>query len=182
MTSFVAPPRGERLGVGGLNLTWITPHLAVGGGFPESAAERLAREHGVRAIVDLRAEACDDEAVLQRHGMTLLHLPTEDHVAVSPPMLDEGVAFAAKHMARGERVLVHCQEGVGRSALLALCVLVDQGLPPVDALKTAKDARWQVSPNPAQYEAWAEWLSRRSLSAPDFETFAFIAYRHLAQG
>ena len=80
---------------------------------------------------------------------------------------------------RGECVLVHCQEGVGRSALLALCVLVDQGLAPLDALRTAKDARWQVSPNQEQYEAWAEWLARRGQAAPDFDAFAAIAYRHL---
>ena len=162
-----------------LNLDWITPQLAVGGGFPASAAEWLARSAGVRAVVDLRSEACDDEAVLRRHGMTLLHLPTDDHCAVSQAMLDEGVAFARAHLGRGECVLVHCQEGVGRSALLALCVLVDQGAAPLDALRTAKDARWQVSPNPAQYEAWASWLRGRGLEPPGFDAFAAIAYRHL---
>lgn len=164
-----------------LNLDWITPTLAVGGGFPEAAAERLAREQGVRAIVDLRAEACDDEVLLERHGIALLHLPTDDHAAVSQPMLDEGVAFARERIARGERVLVHCQEGVGRSALLALCILVDGGMAPLAALTTAKAARWQVSPNPPQYEAWAAWLARQGERAPDFDTFAAIAYRHLAE-
>lgn len=162
-----------------LNLDWITPRLAVGGGFPTSAAEWLARSAGVAAVVDLRSEACDDEAALRRHGMTLLHLPTDDHCAVSQDMLDDGVAFTRERLARGDCVLVHCQEGVGRSALLALCVLVDQGAAPLDALKTAKDARWQVSPNPAQYEAWADWLRRRGVEPPTFDDFAAIAYRHL---
>lgn len=165
-----------------LNLDWITPQLAVGGGFPESAAEWLAQSAGVSAVVDLRAEACDDDAVLRRHGMTLLHLPTEDHFAVSQPMLDEGVGFATQRIARGECVLVHCQEGVGRSALLALCVLVELGSAPLEALNQAKGARWQVSPNPAQYEAWAEWLARRGLPAPGFDAFAAVAYRHLDRG
>ena len=165
---------------GPLNLSWVTPQIAIGGGFPEEAAERLAREHGVGAVIDLRSEGRDDEETLRRHGMTLLHLPTDDHCAISPAMLEEGVAFAHARLAAGQRLLIHCREGVGRSATLALCVLVDQGHAPLDALILAKHGRWQVSPNPTQYAAWAQWLERRGLEAPDFVTFAAIAYRHLA--
>ena len=54
-------------------------------------------------------------------------------------MLDEGVAFARRARAQGRRLLVHCHHGIGRSATLALCVLVDRGLSPLDALSQAKD-------------------------------------------
>jgi protein-tyrosine phosphatase len=162
------------------NLDWITDRLAVGGGVDSGLAERLAGELGISAIVDLRAEARHDPALLERHGMKLLHLPTEDHCAVDQAALDQGVAFVAGELAAGSRVLVHCREGVGRSALLALCVLVDQGAAPLEALTLAKDRRWQVSPSPAQYEAWAAWLRRRGIAAPDFDAFRAVAYRHLA--
>lgn len=162
------------------NLSWITPTLAVGGSFPIRLAGHLARDLGLQAVVDLRAEACDDEAVLKRHGLTLLHLPTEDHRAVDQAMLDAGVAFVVPCLDAGERVLVHCEHGVGRSALLALCVLVARGEAPDEAVETAKSGRWQVSPNPAQYEAWAHWLRRRGLEPPGFDAFAAVAYRHLA--
>jgi hypothetical protein len=66
-----------------LNLSWVTHDLALGGSFPEREAEQLARTLGISAVVDLRSEGCDDEAVLRRHGLTLLHLPTDDHCAVS---------------------------------------------------------------------------------------------------
>ena len=163
-----------------LNLSWITPELAVGGSFPSARAEELAAALGVAAVVDLRSEACDDEAVLRRHGLTLLHLPTQDHCAVSRDMLDDGVRFTAQRLARGEKVLLHCEHGIGRSALLALCVLVERGLEPMAALRRAKDARELVSPSPAQYEAWAGWLRARGLEPPAFSTFAAVAYRHLA--
>jgi protein-tyrosine phosphatase len=165
---------------GHFNLSWITPELAVGGSFAIERAEALARDFGVSAVVDLRAEACDDEAVLRRCGVTLLHLPTEDHCAVSKPMLAEGVAFVRARLDTGERVLVHCEHGIGRSALLALCVLVDGGLRPLDALRRAKDARELLSPSSAQYEAWAAWLRARGLEPPPFDAFAAVAYRHLA--
>lgn len=167
------------------NLTWITPRLAVGGSFPAERTGHLARDLGVRAVVDLRREACDDAAVLQRHGLAFLHLPTEDHGAVSQPMLCTGVAFTNRYLDQDERVLIHCEHGIGRSATLALCVLVSRGSAPLAALALAKDRRWLVSPSPAQYEAWARWLddwrTGRGVAwdVPDFDAFKAIAYRHL---
>src|ERR687890_2133933 len=117
--------------------------------------------------------------------MAFLHLPTEDHCAVTAAMLDEGVAFANRHMDRGERVLVHCEHGIGRSATLALCVLVSRGLDPLAALELAKSRRSLLSPSPAQYQAWTEWLREWarhrevSWSVPAFDAFKAIAYRHL---
>ena len=168
-----------------LNLAWITPQLAVGGSFPSERAEELARAHGVAAVVDLRAEACDDEAVLRRCGLTLLHLPTEDMCGVDAVQLERGVLFANASLDRGERLLIHCEHGIGRSATLALCVLVSRGMQPLAALELAKSRRSLVSPSPAQYEAWTEWLREWAhnhdvpWSVPDFEAFKAIAYRHL---
>jgi protein-tyrosine phosphatase len=163
------------------NLTFVTAHLAVGGRFPAERAEHLARELRIRAVVDLRSEACDEEAVLRRHGLAFLHLPTDDHCAVAQDRLDEGVTFARRHLDRGERVLVHCEHGIGRSALLALCILVSQGEAPLDALERAKAKRPLVSPSPAQYEAWVGWLQRcePAMPVPSFDAFKAIAYRHL---
>jgi protein-tyrosine phosphatase len=163
-----------------LNLSWITPALAVGGRFAATHVETLARAHRVGAVIDLRAEDRDDEEVLARHGVAFVSLPTADHDAISPPMLSAGVAFAAEHLDAGRRVLVHCEHGIGRSALLALCVLVERGAAPLDALALAKDRRAVVSPSPAQYEAWARWLRARGDEPPSFDAFAAIAYRHLS--
>lgn len=167
------------------NLSWVTPHLAVGGSFPMERAEELARAHAVRAVVDLRVEACDDERLLRRAGLILLHLPTEDLCAVSLPMLRDGVRFVAPRLDAGQRVLIHCEHGIGRSATLALCVLVERGMAPLDALAIAKQRRPQLSPSPPQYEAWAAWLREHAARAappwavPPFDAFAAIAYRHL---
>lgn len=165
------------------NFDWVAPDLAVGGSFPAGCAVRLAREHGLGAIVDVRSECCDDPEELAACGLTFLHLPTEDLMGVSQPMLDAGVEFAGRMAAEGRKLLIHCEHGIGRSALVALCVLVDRGLPPLQALLQAKDARAKVSPSQHQYEAWAEWLGRRAPHAeiPSFHEFGCIAYRHLAQ-
>lgn len=170
-----------------LNFDWITPLLAVGGSFPADATETLAREHGIAAVIDARGEAVDDEALMAQHGIAFLHLPTDDMFALADGDLDRGVAFASAHLDRGQRVLIHCEHGIGRSALLGLCVLVARGETPLAALERAKSARARVSPSPHQFEGWLAWLHRHRAEThatwdlPSFDAFARIAYRHLRQ-
>jgi hypothetical protein len=161
--------------------SWIVDDLAVGGSFPSGVAEQLARQCGIGAVIDVRIEDSDHAEELASHCVAFLRLPTEDVCAVSQEMLDEGVRFAAEVTSAGNRLLIHCQHGIGRSALVALCVLVERGHPPMAALRIAKDAREQISPSPAQFAAWIEWMRRRASHhlLPSFEEFGMVAYRHL---
>ena len=162
------------------DLSWLTDQLAVSRCFPPEYVAELAGTHGIRAVIDLREESRDDEVELARHDVAFLHLPTPDTLTARQSMLDQGVAFTREHMRSGGRVLIHCQHGIGRSALLALCVLVDLGHEPLSALSIAKDRRAAVSPSHDQYLGWAEWLRRHGHEAPDAHSFGCIAYRHLA--
>jgi len=170
------------------NFSWITQGLAVGGSFPPSHVPLLAREHGIRAVVDLRGEDRDDEVLLRQHGIALLHLPTPDMCGVDAAHLDRGVAFACACLERSEPVLVHCEHGIGRSATLALCVMVCRGAAPLDALSLMKQQRAIVSPSPAQFACWSEWLAGHrarhgaAWTMPDFEAFGAIAYRAAGAG
>ena len=165
-----------------MSFHWISPQLALGARPQRGEEARLAADHRVGAVVDLRDEDQDDAQALERAGVRFLHLPTPDHHPPSAADLDRGVAFVREGVARGERVLVHCEHGIGRSAVLMLCVLVDAGAEPLDALRRAKDARIEVSPSRMQYDGWAAWLATRGLAAPDYDAFGRIAYRHLAKG
>lgn len=162
------------------DLHWLTDNLAIGGCFPIDRAGELARDHGIGAVIDLRGEDCDDEERLRAAGISFLHLPTPDLEPASAQMIERGVRFACERMAKGEKVLIHCQHGIGRSALLSLCVLVEQGWEPLDALSRAKDVREAVSPSRSQYQGWADWLASHGKAVPDYHTFGCIAYRHLA--
>lgn len=161
---------------------WLTDNIAVGGCFPADCAGELSSEHQIGAVVDLREEDCDDERALRDHGVRFLYLPTPDLEPPNVQTLDEGVRFVRDRLRDGDKVLIHCHHGIGRSALLALCVLVDQGWSPLHALAHAKDRREVISPSRAQYQGWAEWLVSRGKTAPDYHTFGCIAYRHLANG
>lgn len=172
-----------------LNLNWLTDQLAVGGRFPIQAAEFLATELGVGHVVDLRLEDRDEEQALAVHGVRLLHLPTPDMTAPTQETLWRGVDWIAPVLARGERVYIHCEYGIGRSAVLALCVLVDQGLAPLDALSLAKARRPVVAPGPKQLaafieflEAWREKRGGAPWVLPTREALQEIAYVNLKHG
>jgi protein-tyrosine phosphatase len=168
-----------------LVLDWITDHLALGGCFPIQAAADLARAHAIRRVVDLREEECDDAVALRRHGIVLLHLPTADRCAVAPGPLRRGVEWVRRSLRDSHRVLVHCQHGIGRSALLVLCVLVADGHDPLDAMTLIKDRRPVASPSPEQLQAFRGFIARlrrrggTDADVPSFEALAQIAYRHL---
>jgi predicted protein tyrosine phosphatase len=167
-----------------MNFDWLTDRIAVGGWFAAETAEMLAGLHGITRVVDLRGEDCDDELALARNGMRLLHLPTEDSCAVAPEAIERGVEWVRAALRARHRILIHCQHGIGRSALLALCVMVDSGIPPLMAMTLAKDARAVVSPSPEQLQAFMAFATTRSAgqawTVPSFEELASIAYRHLA--
>jgi protein-tyrosine phosphatase len=165
-----------------LDVSWITDTLAIGGSFAPNQTELLARDHAIAAVVDVRGEACDDEGLLAKYGIELLHLPTMDFEPITPRLLERGLAFVNAHLDAQHRVLVHCGRGIGRSALLGLCVLVERGYPPIGALALAKTRRVQVSPSRAQYDAWIAWLTtwREQHGAtwviPSFDQLKAIAY------
>jgi protein-tyrosine phosphatase len=171
-----------------LDLHFVAPGLAVGARFPSEDAPILAREHGISRVVDVRVEARDDARVLEAHGIRLLHLPTEDTRAISLERIRHGVRFVSEGLERGEGVLVHCQYGIGRSALLALCVLVDRGDAPLEAMERAKTARRVVSPSPDQLQAFVAFAAEVKVergapwAVPSVREVGRIAWRHLFEG
>jgi protein-tyrosine phosphatase len=164
------------------NLNWITDHLAVGGSFPTGKTSALARKHRVSAVIDLRGEAVPDPIAMRRHGIALLHLPTPDMRGMEMPDLEYGVRFASDFIDAEERVLIHCAHGVGRSAMLALCLLVHRGMKPLDALALLKQQRPQTALSPSQFECWLTWLDAYRFvrdagwALPSFDEFSALAH------
>lgn len=132
-----------------LNMSWVTDHLAVGGRVRPMDIRALAHA-GVTAVVDTRAEYCDDAQAMAKEHIELLHLPTRDTYPMTVEQLMEGSVWVSERMKQGGRVLIHCEHGVGRSVLLTSAVLVYDGMHAQDALELVKQKRWQASPNHKQ--------------------------------
>lgn len=132
-----------------LNMSWVTDHLAVGGRIRTGDIKALARV-GVTHVVDTRLEHCDDVQALAREHIELLHLPTPDTYPLTVEQMMEGASWAHKHIEQRDRVLIHCEHGVGRSVLLACGTLVYGGMSARDALQLVQEKRWQAAPNHRQ--------------------------------
>ena len=140
------------------DLSWLTPQLAIGSRLDDRCVPHAAQVLGIRRVVDVRSEMRPSRELLKQHGIAVLHLPTADLHPVTSVMIWRGVHWVSEGIGRGEKVLIHCHYGIGRSALLACCVLVDQGLSPLCAWETAKRARRIVSPTPEQIHAFLDWV------------------------
>ena len=135
-----------------LNLSRITDQLVVGGSVPPRAYGRL-KAMGVTAVIDLREEAKDDEAALNKLGIELLYLPATDRYAASQDQMRQGVEWAMARLERGGQVYAHCKHGVGRGPLMGLAILVAQGQTSSAALRLLRSKRWQAAPNDRQLAA-----------------------------
>lgn len=132
-----------------LNMSWVTPQLAVGGRVRLEDIGRLARS-GVTCVVDTRSEHKDDESALAAEGIQLLYLPTPDTRPLSLADLRTGASWVNQRIAEGDRVLIHCEHGVGRSVLLTAAALVADGMSAHDAVHLVQRRRWQAAPNHRQ--------------------------------
>ena len=160
----------------GLNLSWVAPGLAVGGSFRPIQVEGL-RELGIHRIVDVRAEHCDDRDLLARHGIELLHLPTPDLDPLDRSSLVRGVEWVCDGLERSDGVLIHCENGIGRAASLACCVLMARGFTLKQAMELLVRARRRVTPSPAQIDALVEWTAERFGRRVTREELTGILYR-----
>jgi protein tyrosine phosphatase (PTP) superfamily phosphohydrolase (DUF442 family) len=139
-----------------LNMSWVTPSLAVGGRVRPGDERRLAAV-GVTRVVDTRSEHKDDEAALGAQGITLLYLPAPDTTPLSLDQLREGSAWVNAQIAGGQKVLIHCEHGVGRSVLLTASALVAKGMSAHDAITLIQRRRWQAAPNHRQVRRLQEF-------------------------
>lgn len=151
LASAIGVPLPDRL-----NMSWITPQLAVGGRILPEDMQRLAAS-GVTRVVDTRSEHKDDEQALAQVGIELLYLPTPDTYPLTIEQLQEGSAWINHQIDTGQRVLIHCEHGVGRSVLLTVASLVARGMSAHDALSLVQRKRWQAAPNHRQMQRLQEF-------------------------
>jgi hypothetical protein len=165
-----------------VNVSWLTPDLAMGACVPDDAMEWVAHTLKVGQVVDVRSEVTVDPAVWTSLGVRFMSLPTDDHQPIRAELLAQGVECVVSALHDGVRVLVHCQFGIGRSALLACSVLVAMGHEPCEALAIAKRARPIVSPHPEQLHALLNFASSlhrqrgKHASLATWHDLAAIAY------
>jgi protein-tyrosine phosphatase len=111
-----------------MDLSWITPRLALGGGIWTADNMAALARHGITHVIDMQIEF-DDTALAAPHGIEVLWNPADDDFQPKPPELfQRGVDFALTALDAPEaRVYVHCAAGVHRAPMMTLAILRAQG-------------------------------------------------------
>jgi protein-tyrosine phosphatase len=125
------------------------------------------KETGVNCVVSLLEAAEVSELGLQQEpilceqaGLEFLQFPIPDRgVPRSAEVLSPLVESLLRQLRDGRSVAIHCRIGVGRSALVAACVLVALGRPVESAWKSIQDGRRLTVPDTPEQRAWVATFS-----------------------
>ncbi len=126
------------------------------GGWPQHDAQLPNQGHKL-ARVDMTAE------LPARGDGPYYNVPLYDTQGPSVQQTEGAVQWAASVRAQGTPVYVFCQNGHGRSGVVAAALLVETGMAKDggDAERMVKAARPKVRFNAAQAVAWQGWLEHR---------------------
>jgi len=93
-------------------------------------------------------------------GIGFLSFPIPDRGVPDVREARHLAEMLAREIANGRSVAIHCRAGIGRSSLLAACVLVCSGVDAHEALQLIKDARGVSVPDTEEQRDWV--LSKSS--------------------
>lgn len=141
--------------------TSIAPQLWLGGAPTYARDYQFLLDHGIDAVLDLRAERAGDISFYDRHGIVYLRSPVLDIMAPDEATLTSTVDWIEEQLARGRVVLVHCAKGRGRSAtVLAAYLMKNQGLSFAEAEATMKARRPLTKLESRHERVLQTWLAR----------------------
>jgi protein-tyrosine phosphatase len=114
------------------------------------------------AELDLAKEA----ELCQVNGMDYVAFPIVDRgVPLSVRATAEVLRQLEGKLAEGKSIAIHCRQGIGRSALLAACLLVLAGADPEAAIQRIGVARGCTVPETAEQREWIAKFWRESFAA-----------------
>jgi protein-tyrosine phosphatase len=155
--------------------SWIADERVAIGSIPLGDAVSRLPELGVTHVVNCRATlqtriSQDLWAERRVFGADrVAHAPMWDHGRAQPPRIWAPAAeFAARALEKDPAagVLIHCQQGRRRSAMVAYAVLRLRGHEPSHAARLVLDSRLPARIVPAYRESVERWLSQRDGPLP----------------
>ena len=103
--------------------------------------------------LDLKAE--DDTA--RSHGLRYFRFPIRDRQTPdSESGLSHSFGTLDAELAAGRNVVLHCRQGIGRTGLVAACLLVSKGVDPESAVRRVSAARGAPVPETPEQRRWID--------------------------
>jgi protein-tyrosine phosphatase len=124
----------------------------------------MIRQAGVDVIVSaLTAWEAEELGLIAeaqecaKNDLLFISFPIEDRSLPTNPveftlLIDQLV----KHSRNRKSVVIHCRAGIGRSSLIAACMLIELGLSPDGAFRAIEQARGCPVPDTPEQREWVE--------------------------
>ena len=131
------------------------------------------REAGVQVVVsllgpeeELELGLSDEANLVQTASLRFVSFPIEDYgVPASEAALHELIKKVEHLLDHGHNVGVHCRAGIGRSSLVAACLLVSGGQAVEASFEQIQKARGVPVPDTVNQRTWVADFAQTSLSA-----------------
>jgi protein-tyrosine phosphatase len=129
----------------GMDMTWVTGRIAVGGGIWNAENMATVARAGVTHIVDMQIEF-DDTELAAAQGIEVLWNGTDDDFQPKPAeIFQRGVEFAIDALDQpGTKLYIHCAAGVHRAPMMTLALLCALGWKLKDGLRLIEMRRPQA--------------------------------------
>jgi protein-tyrosine phosphatase len=131
------------------------------------------RDAGVDIVISLLTSDEEQELDLKNEarevrgsGMKFISLPIPDRQV--PPAESEvrvSIETVEADLSSGKNVVIHCRQGVGRSGLLAACLLITKGLSSGAAIDSVTAARGVPVPETDEQRRWIDHYAANLASA-----------------
>ena len=126
----------------GMDITWLTDRIAVGGGIWNAENMAEVSRAGITHIIDMQIEF-DDTALAKAHGIKVCWNPVDDDfMPKSREVFERGVEFGLGAIEEdGAKLYVHCAAGVHRAPMMALALLAAMGWEMEDGMELIERRR-----------------------------------------
>jgi protein-tyrosine phosphatase len=119
---------------------------------------------GVDAVLSLLTKSEEEDldlshesAEVTRGGIEFISFPIPDlQIPRSEAKFAHVLEKLNVRLSSGKNVLVHCRQGIGRTGLVAACLLVSKGLSPETAAMKASAARGTPVPETPEQRDWVD--------------------------
>nr|WP_306321920.1 MULTISPECIES: tyrosine protein phosphatase [unclassified Streptomyces] len=96
----------------------------------------------------------DEPRVAEAAGLRFVALPIADFTVPSVPDVLPVLRHLAEELRAGTHVVVHCRCAIGRSSLIAVCLMILGGMSPETAWTAMEQARGTRVPDTEEQRAW----------------------------
>jgi protein-tyrosine phosphatase len=111
--------------------------------------------------LDLKTERQDAMA----QGLEFISFPIPDReVPASEAEMASTLERLNRVLSSGQNIVIHCRQGIGRTGLVAACLLVSKGLAPEAAVRKLSTARGVAVPETSEQRHWIDHYSAISPS------------------